>query len=310
MPLDPQISAFLKELSALDTKAIDQCTPDEFRTMIRVGSEVAGQLEAVGQIEGREIEGPDGAIGIRIYRPVDSTAQGAVVYYHGGGWVGGDLDTHDALCRALANTASCMVVAVDYRLAPEHKYPAAAEDAYAAFTWVCEHSDELGIDSQKIAVCGDSAGGNLAAVVSLMARDRKHLLPKVQVLIYPITNFDFDTFSYAEYAEGYGLTTAGMKWFWQHYSPDESEAVEPYASPLNTDEFSGVSPAVVILAEYDVLRSEGEQYAARLQAANVSTVLKCYPGVIHGFVSRVNLFDAAREAVSQIAESLQKAFQT
>jgi len=276
MPLHPQVVAYLEELNSLDSKPIDQCTPEEFREMMRAGSVAEGPLEPIGQVENRQISGPAGTIPIRIYRPVQPTSQGALVYYHGGGWVGCDLDTHDELCRALANATGCLVIAVAYHLAPEHPYPAAAEDAYAAFQWVCENASELDIDPQHIAVCGDSAGGNLAAVVCLMARDRHDRLPCFQVLIYPITNHDLNTSSYRQYAEGYLLTAAGMKWFWQHYVsegssvseessvPEESRAKEPYASPLNAESLAGVPPALVILAECDVLCDEGEQYAARL----------------------------------------------
>jgi len=308
MPLHPQVVAYLEKASSLGLKPVDQCTPAEVREMMRAASITEGLPEPIDQVEDRQIDGPAGAIPIRIYRPAHLTSRGGLVYYHGGGWVGGDLDTHDALCRAIANTAGCLVIAVAYRLAPEHQYPAAAEDAYAGFKWVCENAQELHLDPRLIAVCGDSAGGNLAAATSLMARDRRHCLPCLQVLLYPATNHDFTTSSYQQYAEGYLLTTTGMKWFWQQYAPEESMAKEPYATPLNAEDLAGVPPALVILAEYDVLYDDGQQYAARLQAAGIAVEKKCYQGMIHGFVGRVGVFDTAREAIDKIADALQRSF--
>ena len=276
--------------------------------MMREGRIVDGELPTVAAIENHEIDGPQGSIPIRIYRPTNQQTKAAIVYYHGGGWVGGDLDTHDVLCRALCQAAACSVIAVDYRLAPEHRYPAAAEDAYASYSWVYKNCEALDLDPKRIAVCGDSAGGNLATVVCLMARDCDHPLPCHQVLIYPIVDCNFDTPSYQEYAEGYSLTADGMKWFWQHYTQHESQSLQGYASPLKVEDLSQLPPALVVLAEYDVLFSEGQQYAARLKQAGITTQLTTYPGMIHGFVSRVTLFDLARQAVEQIAEVLQKSF--
>jgi len=308
MPLHSQVVRFLEAQRSLGLNPIEQGTPDEFRQRLRAAVAANGEPEAIQATEDRQIIGPAGPIPIRIYWPLSRKSAGALVYYHGGGWVGGDLDTHDALCRALANAAGCPVIAVDYRLAPEHRYPAAADGAYRAFTWVCDHSPELGIAPNRVAVGGDSAGGNLAAVVSLMARDRRQPLPCLQVLVYPIVDHDFTTSSYQQYAAGYSLTAGGMQWFWQHYLPDEAVSQEPYASPLKADDFAGLPPALVITAEYDVLCEEGNQYATRLQSAGIPTEWKCYEGMIHGFVSRINVFDAAREAVTQITGTLQRSF--
>ena len=308
MPLDPQVTQLIEDRNSLDLQPIEQCTPDEFRAMMRVQIEDKAKREHVAHVEDREIPGPVGAIPVRIYRSTADRSQGVLVYYHGGGWVGGDLETHDSLCRAIANAAECMVISVDYRLAPEHAYPAAAEDAYAALKWVCENHSALAIDPERIAVGGDSAGGNLAAVVSLMARDREKLPLRLQVLIYPITDCDFTTSSYQECAEGYLLTTTGMKWFWKSYAPEEDDAQQPYASPLRAGELSDVAPALVITAEYDVLRDEGVAYAKRLQESGVPTEWKCYDGMIHGFVGRQDVLDAGRMAVNQIANALRKAF--
>jgi acetyl esterase len=309
MPLHPQVAQFLELQRSLGLKPIDQCTPAEFRAMMQAGKVGDGELEPVDQIENRDIDGPNGPIPIRIYRSTNQESKAALVYYHGGGWVGGDLDTHEALCRSITNAANCTVIAVDYRLAPEYQYPAAAADSFDCFAWVCQNCEALNLDPEKIAVGGDSAGGNLAAVVSLMARDRNHPLPCQQILIYPIVNCDLATPSYQQYAEGYSLTAAGMKWFWQHYAPDVAQSKQPSASPLLAADLTGLPPALVILAEYDVLRSEGEQYATRLQQAGIPTQQTQYPGMIHGFVGRIAMFDLARQAVQQIAVSLQSSFQ-
>ena len=305
MTLHPQVAAFLEELNSIDAKPIQECSPKEFRESMRAARADEQPQEHVEQVENREIPGPVGPISIRIYKPAQLKSQGAVVYYHGGGWVGGDLDTHDTLCRSLTNAIGCTLVAVDYRLAPEHRYPTAADDAYAAFQWAQEN---LGINPNQIAVCGDSAGGNLAAVVCLMARDRGDRPPCAQVLIYPITNHDFNTPSYQKYAEGHLLSAVGMKWFWQHYVPEESNRVEAYASPLCAENLADLPPALVVVAECDVLCDEGQQYAARIQAAGNEVECITYPGMIHGFVSRVGLFDVAQEAIGKIAATLQKSF--
>ena len=308
MPLHPQVVRFLEAQRALGLTPIEQDTPEEFRQLLRAGIAAPGEPEAIESIEDREIAGPELPIRMRIYSPVGRTSEGALVYYHGGGWVAGDLDTHDALCRALANTAGCLLVAVDYRLAPEHRYPAAVDDARAAFQWVCDHAPELGVAPNCVAVGGDSAGGNLAAVVSLMARDLQQPLPCLQVLIYPIVDRDFTTSSYQQFAEGYSLTASGMRWFWQQYLPESADSQAPYASPLRAADVTRLPPALVITAQYDVLCDEGNQYATRLQTAGVPTEWKCYDGMIHGFVSRINFFDAAREAATQIASALQRSF--
>ena len=218
-------------------------------------STVQNDFRVISDITYRQANGVELKIDVYQSRNDEGPAP-TFIYYHGGGWVGGDLDTHDPLCRAIADMASCLVIAVDYRLAPEHKYPAAVDDARAAFQWVCDYGPELGIPPGSVAIGGDSAGGNLAAVVSLMARDQQHPLPCLQVLLYPIVDSDFTTNSYQQYAEGYLLTASGMKWFRQHYLPDETLSRQPYASPLQADDLSGLPPALVITAEYDVLRDD------------------------------------------------------
>ena len=220
----------------------------------------------------------------------------------------GDLYTHDGVCRSLTNAAGCIVASVDYRLAPESKYPVAAEDSYAALLWIVANAARLGIDPRRVAVGGDSAGGNLSAVVALMARDRKGPALVYQALIYPVTNYDLDTPSYHENATGYVLTREAMRWFWRHYLAREEQGREPLASPLLAPNLTGLPPALVITAACDPLRDEGEAYAARLRDAGVPVTLTRYDGMFHGFVRMTRFLDKARAAVDEIGGSLRKAF--
>ena len=265
--------------------------------------------EPVARVEDLSIPGPAGDIPVRLYSPGPDGQLPVVVYFHGGGWVLGDLDSHDPLCHALANRAGTAVISVDYRLAPEHKYPAAAEDAYAAALWLSEHGTEWGADPTRVAVCGDSAGGNLAAVAALMARDRGGPELRAQALIYPVTNCDFEVESYRANGDGsMGLSEDGMRWFWRCYTRSPAEAAEPYASPLRADTLIGLPPALVITADYDPLRDEGEAYAARLERSGVPTEIVRYDGVIHGFVGQLAAFPEGRQAVDRIAAFLREAF--
>jgi acetyl esterase len=249
-----------------------------------------------------------GEITVRAYSPGGPGPHPVLIYYHGGGWVIGDLYTHDGLCRSLTNAARCVVVSVDYRLAPESKYPVPAEDSYAALRWVVANAARLGLDPRRVAVGGDSAGGNLATVVALMARERGGPALVHQVLIYPVTDLDLNTQSYVENATGYVLTREGMRWFWNHYLVRESQGREPYASPLRAPSLAGLPSALVITAECDPLRDEGEAYGARLRAAGVPVTVTRYAGIFHGFVRMTRILDKARTAVDEIAGSLQKAF--
>jgi acetyl esterase len=232
-----------------------------------------------------------------------------LVYFHGGGWVIGNLDTHDGVCRQLCNAAHCVVVSVDYRLAPEHPYPAAAEDAYAATRWVAANAAAIGGDPARIALGGDSAGGNLTAVVTLMARDRGGPPLVFQLLVYPATDAPTaDHPSYRENAEGYFLTRDMMLWFWNHYCGSTPDLTDAYRYPLRAKDLRRLPPAYVITAEFDPLRDEGEAYAARLREANVPVRLKRYAGMIHGFFGMGALLTQAREATKEAAEALRSAF--
>jgi acetyl esterase len=307
MPLDPQARFVLDQIAAQGGMNMNQLSPDEARKAFE-SLRLPIPPEPVAEIENRTIPGPADPLPVRIYRAEGiSTAAPAVVFFHGGGWVIGDLESHDNFCRALANRTRAVVVAIDYRLAPEHRYPAAAEDCYAATCWVAEHGAEIGVDGSRIAIAGDSAGGNLAAAVALMARDRGAPALRHQVLIYPVADHDFGTPSYRDNASCYLLTRDDMQWFWQHYVPDEAQRNEAYASPLRAEKLDGLPPATVVTAEYDPLRDEGEAYAARLRASGVPTVATRYDGQVHGFVSLFEVFDQGKVAVEQIATALRAA---
>ena len=307
MPLTAEAQAALKlraNAPPLHTLSVEQARAAS--AAARVKPEVQ---ESVAWVEDLSIPGPGGDIPVRLYSPNPDAQLPTLVYFHGGGWVLGDLDSHDPLCRALANRAEAVVVSVDYRLAPEHKYPAAAEDAYAAALWLAEHGVEWGADPTRIAVAGDSAGGNLAAVATLMARDRGAPPLRAQALIYPVTNCDFGVESYRLNGDGsVGLSEDAMRWFWRCYTRSPAEAAEPYASPLRADTLLGLPPALVITAEHDPLRDEGEAYAARLERSGVPAELVRYDGVIHGFVGQLAAFPEGDAAADRIAQFLREAF--
>jgi acetyl esterase len=308
MPLDPQARALLDQLAARGDPPVTALTPQEARAQMVQATARLGEPPAIARVEALTVPGPGGAIPVRILAPQGKAPLPALVYFHGGGWVVGSIDTHDALCRALANAAGVTVVSVDYRLAPEHKFPAAAEDAYAATAWVAAHAAEIGVDPARLAVGGDSAGGNLATVVALMARERGGPRLVYQILIYPITDFNLETASYRENADGYFLTREAMAWYWGHYLANEADGQHPYASPLRASDLRGLPPALVITAEFDPLCDEGEAYAARLAAAGVPVTLTRYDGMIHGFLRRPVQLDRARGALVEAAAALERAF--
>ena len=308
MPLDPQAQKVADALAALNLKPVEESTPVEARESMRSRTAALGPVEDVAAVADHRVPVAGGDIALRVYSPAGAGPHPALVFYHGGGWVIGDLVTHDGICRSLANAARCVVASVDYRLAPEHRYPVAAEDSYAGFQWVLGHAAQLGIDPRRVAVGGDSAGGNLAAVVSLMARDRGTPPPVFQALVYPVTDCDLDTPSYRENATGYVLTREGMRWFFRQYLAREEQGREPYASPLRASNLAGLPPALVQTAECDPLRDEGEAYAARLRDAGVPVTVTRYPGVFHGFLRMTNILDKAKAARDEIAGALRKAF--
>jgi len=308
MPLDPQAQKLVDAMAALNLKPVESSTPDEARESMRSRTAALGPFEEVAAVADHRVPVQGGEITVRVYTPGGAAPHPALVFYHGGGWVIGDLYTHDGICRALANAARCAVASVDYRLAPEFKYPVAAEDSYAALQWVAANAASLGIDARRLAVGGDSAGGNLATVVALMSRDRRGPALVHQSLIYPVTSYGFDTPSYQENATGYVLTRDAMRWFWNHYLATPDQGREAQASPLKASSLAGLPPALVITAECDPLRDEGEAYAARLRDSGVPVTLTRYTGMFHGFLRMTRLLDKSRALLDEMAGSLRKAF--
>lgn len=294
MPLHPQTSNVLAAMEALGAPPLETQDP----VIARIGMESMTSPSSVTVHEIRSIDA-DG-VPCRLYRPSGPDNLGLLVYYHGGGWVIGSLDTHDDVCRKLANAMGHAVLSVDYRLAPEHPFPTPVDDCAHALRWAHTHGQELGIDPQRLAVGGDSAGGNLAAVVANM-----NVVPlRFQMLIYPVTDATRQSASYRDNANGYRLTADGMKWFCDHYlSGSSGSEVDPRVSPLHADlgSLSKAPPAIVITAEYDPLRDEGEQYALRLLEAGVPCSLTRYYGQIHGFFSMSEFCDDGWSAIMQAA---------
>jgi acetyl esterase len=288
----PGARAWMEELNAFDPAALDP----------------------VASVRDLSIPGPGGPLTVRQYTP-ETDGGGpypVLVYLHGGGWVIGSVDTHDATCRAFADAADCVVVSVDYRRAPEHPFPAPLEDCYAALEWVVSHAGVLDADPDRVAIAGDSAGGNLAAAVAQLARDRDGPALVHQLLIYPVTDHAFDTESYAENAEGYVLTRDGMQWGWDRYLDRPVDGANPYASPLRAHDLGDLPSATVVTAGFDPLRDEGVAYADRLAAAGVDVAHRHYEGMIHGFASMLvePELDGARDAVAAASDDLRAAFET
>jgi acetyl esterase len=264
--------------------------------------EIWGLPDEVDEVVDLRISGPDGKLRVRVYRPRSTELLPVVIWFHGGGWVVGSIESHDPLCRALANRTPCVVVSVDYRLAPEAPFPAGLDDAWAATQWVAREALKLGADASRVVVAGDSAGGNLAAAVALRARD-SDLPLALQVLVYPVIDFDFETESYARHASGLNLTRAKMQWYWLRYLGG-ADGLQPEASPLRAPDLAGVAPALVQVAEHDPLLSEGEAYAVRLAEAGVPVKLTRYDGMIHGFIRMPALVAEADFALAEIAQAV------
>ena len=288
MALDSATIRFLKQLTEGGGKPLHESTPDEARVYLSELAELAGPAPEMQRVEDHTIDGPDARTILRILVPVENPI-GVLVYYHGGGWVLGSIDEYDTVARKLAERTSCAVVLVEYRLAPEHRYPAAVDDSYAALEWVGQNIKYIAAREVPLIVAGDSAGGNLAAVIAIRARDRNGPSIALQVLIYPATDSKFDRPSYVDPENQLLLTRDGVIWFWDHYVPDPSRRAEPDASPLQTENLIGLPPAVILTAEHDVLRDEGEAYAARLQEADVKADLQRYASQMHGFFTLLML---------------------
>jgi acetyl esterase/lipase len=293
MTLHPQAAAYLRRVEELGIPPVERLTPAAARANAEAAAAaIFGPVEELPHVADVRLAG----VPCRVYRPVAGEAELPVtVYLHGGGWVIGSLDTHDGIGRALARRAGCEVVSVGYRLAPEHRFPAAVDDAWAVVR-------ELAASGRPVAVAGDSAGGNLAAVVALRARDQG--LPiRLQVLVYPVTDYHLDTASYLANAEGFGLTRAAMAWYWEHYLGGQ-DGRHPDASPLRAADLGGVAPALVITCEHDPLRDEGQAYARRLREAGVAVRLVDYEGMIHGFFRMAAIVDLTQDALDEVASAL------
>lgn len=302
MTLDPQIAPLIDMLDA-GFPPVHTMSGPEARALIRSRFVPPPKPLPVAEVRDDMIEGPGGDIPVRIYRP-DSrdTSLPILVYAHGGGFVFCDLDSHDALCRDIANRIPAVVISVGYRLAPEHRWPAAADDVYAVIGWAARNASDLGGDPDRLAVGGDSAGGNLAAVTALMARDQGGPLLAAQFLIYPVLAANFQNESYRLFGRGFYNPKPALQWYWDQYVPSPADREHPYATPVNA-ELDGLPPAVVVIAGHDPLRDEGLDFADALQAAGVPTVQLRYDGGIHGFMT-MPMLDLAHRARAEAAAAL------
>ncbi|MFO0959837.1 MAG: alpha/beta hydrolase [Isosphaeraceae bacterium] len=305
MPLDPKVRELLDQAAALNAAPLNQLSPKRARARMNATSATLGEPEPIAKMIDGGVQSSEGqVIPIRFYDPNPSATapRPCIVYFHGGGWVTGSIATHDNLCRALANATGSVVASVEYRLAPEHKFPAPVQDAYMAIAGIAQNAPTLRIG--ELIAAGDSAGGNLAAAATLFARRKGEVRVDRQILIYPILDYHFDTPSYLENADGYLLSRDDMIWFWGHYLADPAEGDNPMASPLRVRDVSNLPPTLIITAEFDPLRDEGNAYAERLMDAKVPTMHLAYEGQIHGFVRRLEQFPQARHAIGEIAEFL------
>jgi acetyl esterase len=306
VPLDPQARTLLDQLAAMGAPPLSEQTPEEARAGFLMLTAIAGTAEEPVPTEDRSVPGPAGDIPVRIYRPTAAMPLSVVVYFHGGGFVIGDIASHDTTCQRLAAGIPALVISVDYRLAPEHRFPAAVDDCEAATAWASAHAPELGGDPSRLAVAGDSAGGNLAAVIARRARDAGGPNIAFQLLVYPATDMTRSLPSHTENGTGYLLDSDAMSWFLDNYLAD-ADRRHPDASPLFADDLSGLPPAFVLTAEFDPLRDEGEAYAERLRTAGVPVTTSRYDGMIHGFYGLDSIFDAAKKATAETVVALRDA---
>ena len=315
MPLDPQVEAMIAQSVAAGAPHSNEVPPAQARENLRKrAEEVNTPVEPVAKIVDMDFPGPAGRIRLRVYTPEGKAPFPGLAYFHGGGWMLGDLDTHQLACSEIANRTPCVVVSVEYRLSPEHRFPAGLEDCYAATEWVAKNGEKLGIDTGRIAVGGDSSGGNLAAAVCLVARDRKGPRIAAQLLVYPVLDYNFDTKSYHDNAEGYLLTRDVMIYFWDAYLEKASDRTNPYAAPLQARDLRGLPPAMMLTGEYDPLRDEGVAYTERLREAGVPVVARDYEGLVHGVWGHGPVIERARgireEAVAFLRAEFKRAHAT
>lgn len=308
--LHPQIQRVLQIMAEADLKPIEAMTPAEAREQMEATAQARkAEPLPVNRVEERLVAGPAGDIRLRLYWPNSAAPPPAIVYYHGGGHVIGSLDTHDLVARNLCAGAEALVASVDYRMGPEHRFPAAVEDSFAALKWVHENAKELGANPDRIGVHGDSAGANLAAVVALMARDAGSPRLRLQSLVYPVADYGLVGQSYDKYARGYGLLTKeSMVWFRNHYLKSPKDAEDWHASPIKAPSLESVAPAIVITAECDVLHDDGERYAEALRLAGAPVEYREYPGMIHGFFGMMPAVDDAMNAQRAVSAAFKRAF--
>jgi acetyl esterase/lipase len=309
MPLDPHAKRLLDMLAMTGAADASHATVNERRDVFRKLMRLSASDVVIRCVEDRVLPGPGGPICIRIYTPAAAASDQlpGLVYFHGGGLVAGGLDTHDGVCRMLANETGCRLASVDYRLAPEHKFPAAVVDGYAATMWVIRHAAQLGIIRRRIAVGGDSAGGALAIIVAQLARQAQEVELAAQLLLCPITDFGADTVSRRTFSEGHLLDKAMMERDLEHYLPAGMDATDPRISPLRASDFSGLPKAYIHTAEFDPLRDEGRAYADRLTRAGVEVKYTCHPGMVHLFYAMANTIPYARTAVKRIGADIRAA---
>jgi acetyl esterase len=303
--VDEATSALLADMAENGLPPLHEQTPAQARAFGRVRLEMYGPGPEVGSLSEHAVPVDGGTIAVRAYAPAGA-ARALIVYYHGGGWVLGALDEFDTLARQMADRTGAAVLLVDYRLAPEHRYPVAAQDAWAALRWADARLDHLAGARVPLIVAGDSAGGNLSAIVAQRAKAEHGPEISLQVLVYPVTDADLDRACYTDPANQLMLTREGMIWFWDHYAPDLAHRRNADASPLRAADLSGLPPAVVLIAEHDVLREEGEAYADRLRAAGVAVRQRCFAGQMHGFFTLVNMLPGAAAGLEYVAAEIDR----
>ena len=306
MPLHPQVKVVL-DLMEKAGPPMHHLSPQQAREQVLAMRATKGEPEPVGKVEDRTIKNSTGDIPIRIYTPNGRGPFPLLVYFHGGGWVVGSIETVDASCRALTNLANCITVSVEYRLAPEHKFPAPVDDCYTATKWTSLNAASFHGDPTRIAVGGESAGANLAAAVALMVQERGTPSLVHQLLLYPVMDYASNLPSHKENAKGYFLTTEMMQWFWNHYLRNEADGENPLASPLRTKRLQGLVPATIYTAEFDPLRDEGAAYATKLREAGIAVDYTCYKGLIHGFMGTAKVVEPAKKALEDVGAALRKA---
>ena len=307
MPLDPAAQMMIDAITASGLGHVPGATPEQRRAaMSRVAVDGA-RIQPVHAVEDLAVPGPAGEMAVRVFRPSAGTRP-MLVWLHGGGWVTGSLESHDLLCRQLSVGVDAIVVSVDYRLAPETKFPGAVDDSLAAWSWITAHAADLGAQPGAIALGGDSAGGNLAAVVALLARDHGLTAPRHQLLVYPVTDYEFESPSMVDNATGYFLEAEGMRWFFDHYARTEVDFDNWRMSPLRAPDVSGVAPATVVTAEYDPLRDQGEAYGRRLRDAGVPVEIMRAEGLFHGFFGMHKFLPSAKEPWDAAVSALRGAF--